>query len=69
MNDTILRCATCHKTQEVNFATCLVNGWPKCCGYTMRLEKYPDIYTETNQAFKRFYSAKDVIAKLAEGEE
>ncbi len=35
-----VRCEGCGSTLEVRFATCLVQGWPKCCGLTMRLASY-----------------------------
>jgi len=31
-------CRTCGKKQYVNSANCLLNGWPKCCGYTMTID-------------------------------
>lgn len=37
MNDSLVRCQTCGREEPVNFGHCLFNGWPKCCGYTMRL--------------------------------
>lgn len=35
--DTECRCRHCNKAQFVNFATCLKEGWPECCGWTMQL--------------------------------
>lgn len=35
-----LRCTHCGKQEAVGvrrFASHMENGWPKCCGYTMRL--------------------------------
>jgi hypothetical protein len=35
----ILKCLTCGKNfplAEARVANSLANGWPKCCGYTMR---------------------------------
>lgn len=35
-----LECQTCKKTLKLNqrqFSHYLAVGWPKCCGYTMRL--------------------------------
>jgi hypothetical protein len=32
-------CRTCKKEQEVDTVHCLKNGWPKCCGLTMSLDK------------------------------
>jgi len=35
-NDTAVRCFSCGRTQYLNFADGLRNGWSKCCGgYTM----------------------------------
>lgn len=32
-----LQCLTCKSEQELgDVAAKLANGWPKCCGYTMR---------------------------------
>ena len=36
-NDSLVRCIHCGKEERVTFIYCLKNGWPKCCGYTMRL--------------------------------
>jgi len=33
----LVRCIHCGKEQTVDFGFCLGKGWPKCCGYTMRL--------------------------------
>lgn len=33
-----LECTVCHRQQRVgNVASKMANGWPACCGYTMRL--------------------------------
>lgn len=37
--DTVLRCATCHIKQRVNFHEALRDGWPRCHGQTMILVK------------------------------
>jgi hypothetical protein len=34
-------CTTCGRSQHVSAGKCFVNGWPKCCGYTMTLDS-PD---------------------------
>ena len=39
MSDSIVKCLTCGKEEQVKFGFCLFKGWPKCCGYTMRLMK------------------------------
>ena len=36
-NDTKVKCSKCGKEKQVNFKECLGSGWPKCCGYTMRM--------------------------------
>lgn len=33
----MVQCQTCGASTKVNSAQCLRAGWPKCCGYTMRL--------------------------------
>ncbi len=33
-----VKCQTCGRELHVDSAVCLRSGWPKCCGYTMRLE-------------------------------
>lgn len=33
----LLRCTVCNRTQFGSWSY-LKTGWPKCCGYTMRLE-------------------------------
>ncbi len=35
--DSLVRCNHCGKEERVTFIYCMRNGWPKCCGYTMRL--------------------------------
>jgi hypothetical protein len=37
-----LRCTVCENSFPLAKGRCadfLANGWPKCCGYTMRLER------------------------------
>ena len=41
MNDSIVKCEVCGKTQQVSFGTCLRTGWPLCHGYTMTLITHP----------------------------
>lgn len=41
MFDSLVRCVHCGRERGVDFGYCLFNGWPKCCGYTMRLIKHP----------------------------
>jgi len=36
-------CKSCKKCVDVNSADCLINGWPKCCGYTMTIDS-PDTW-------------------------
>jgi hypothetical protein len=31
-------CTVCGRSQRVNSAGALQNGWPKCCGYTMTID-------------------------------
>ena len=31
-------CRTCGRSQRVDSADALRNGWPKCCGYTMTID-------------------------------
>lgn len=33
----MVKCDKCGKTEKVDSAECLRNGWKECCGYTMRL--------------------------------
>jgi len=35
--DSGVECQSCGKTRVANFARCLREGWPMCCGETMRL--------------------------------
>lgn len=39
MPDSYLRCTVCGRESTTGFAYSLREGWPKCCGYTMRLER------------------------------
>ena len=36
-------CRTCRRSQKVDSAYCLANGWPMCCGYTMTID-HPDTW-------------------------
>lgn len=36
-------CRTCRRSEKVDSAHCLRNGWPKCCGYTMTID-HPDTW-------------------------
>jgi hypothetical protein len=31
-------CRTCGRNDRVNSARAMLNGWPKCCGYTMTID-------------------------------
>jgi Zn finger protein HypA/HybF involved in hydrogenase expression len=31
-------CRTCGRTEHVDSAKCLREGWPKCCGHTMTID-------------------------------
>ncbi len=33
----LLQCITCLGVLKVDSAQCFQSGWPRCCGYTMRL--------------------------------
>jgi len=33
----LVKCIPCGNEKTVDFGHCLGKGWPKCCGYTMRL--------------------------------
>lgn len=37
-----VRCDVCGKNQLIDSAKCLRSGWPKCCGYTMKLLSHND---------------------------
>jgi len=43
MSDSMVQCLECGRQEQVSFAHCLRRGWPKCCGYTMRLMEHPDV--------------------------
>ena len=32
-------CRTCRRSQRADAAQSFQSGWPKCCGYTMTLDK------------------------------
>jgi hypothetical protein len=32
-------CGVCKKEQTIDSCKALEDGWPKCCGYTMRLDE------------------------------
>jgi hypothetical protein len=40
-------CRTCQRSQKVDSADCLRNGWPKCCGYTMTIDSPDEQRSET----------------------
>ncbi len=35
--DSNVECSRCGNSKVADFARCLREGWPMCCGYTMRL--------------------------------
>lgn len=35
--DSQVKCQSCGHATKVNFATCLRDGWPMCCGLTMEM--------------------------------
>lgn len=35
--DSQVKCQSCERTAKVNFANCMREGWPMCCGSTMEL--------------------------------
>lgn len=37
-----VQCRTCKRSRPVNAAYCFKHGWPKCCGYTMTIDKLED---------------------------
>jgi hypothetical protein len=37
----LVECSSCHHKKLVVFGECLKTGWPKCCGFTMRLISQP----------------------------
>lgn len=48
MSDTFLRCTVCGRETTTSFGGSLRDGWPRCCGYTMRLERTDaDVEAET----------------------
>jgi len=40
MTNATVRCERCGSQREVRFGRCLAQGWPACCGVTMRLASY-----------------------------
>lgn len=36
-SDSKVKCESCGREAQPNFAKCLREGWPECCGSTMRL--------------------------------
>jgi hypothetical protein len=37
-----VRCSRCGKLRTIDAASCLRDGWPKCCGGTMDLHQVGD---------------------------
>jgi hypothetical protein len=35
-------CRSCGRTERVDSAECFRSGWPKCCGYTMTIDRPGD---------------------------
>ena len=35
-------CRTCGRSERVDSAECIRDGWPKCCGYTMTIDAPED---------------------------
>jgi len=34
-----VHCTTCHRDQPIDPVQALAEGWPKCCGYTMTIDR------------------------------
>ena len=56
------RCTVCGRSQAVDMAYCLGHGWPKCCGYTMRVECTPAEMGEA--ADKLFGGVATLVARI-----
>lgn len=66
MNDSMVQCLECGRQEQVNFAHCLRRGWPKCCGYTMRLMEHPDVSEVMADVLR---PAREVMAAVVEQHE
>jgi len=56
--DSLVRCDKCGREERPNFAASLASGWPKCCGYTMRLiTTKADIDKAVGTIFDKAYRA------------
>lgn len=62
--DSYLKCTVCGREDVGNFSHNLRHGWPKCCGYTMRLERTDaDIDAAVGDAFAPVREARKTAAK------
>ena len=66
MNDSMVQCLECGRQEQVSFAHCLRRGWPKCCGYTMRLMEHPDVSEVMADVLR---PAREVMAAVVEQRE
>jgi len=41
-------CKTCKRSEKVDSANCLANGWPECCGHTMTID-HPDTWKPVSE--------------------
>ena len=45
-----VRCTVCGREQSTDHGVSLQHGWPKCCGYTMRLESTKEFVRAIEEA-------------------
>ena len=70
MSDSIVKCLTCGKEEQVNFGFCLFKGWPKCCGYTMRLMNTDaDIDNAVSSGIKKYSTIRSRPLARTEAEQ
>lgn len=45
-----VRCTVCGREERTDHGRSLETGWPKCCGYTMRLESTKEFIAAIERA-------------------
>jgi len=65
--DTTVWCRQCLRSQPVEYGTAILQGWPLCCGDTMRIASLPsaqEIHAAVGKALAPLLSVRLAAARL-----
>ena len=68
MSGYLVRCTVCGREERTG-SNPLRDGWPQCCGYTMRLEDNEAFKADIDRAMGEIFApVRDAIRASSEGE-